>query len=88
MRRLIYSMGVSLDGFIAGPHGEPGTELAVGGTGLASTFMKLGLNRRVPALCQSGRAGRGPCSSKAQALAPAAFSGRSVPPDRFEIIDP
>jgi dihydrofolate reductase len=61
VRKLIYSLGVSLDGFIAGPGGEidwsapgeaeevatlkeqPGKDLAVGGAGLASTFIELGL---------------------------------------------
>jgi dihydrofolate reductase len=59
MRKVIYSMGVSLDGYIAGPNGEidwsgpdeelhrfqeqPGKDLAVGGAGLASTLTRLGL---------------------------------------------
>ena len=59
MRKVIYSLGVSLDGFIAGGNArlatgdvaeevaklkqEPGRDLAVGGAGLAATFTKLGL---------------------------------------------
>jgi dihydrofolate reductase len=51
MGKVIYSMGVSLDGFIAGPRGEisvvPDEELqgdiGIGGADLAASFMKLDL---------------------------------------------
>src|SRR5919106_572361 len=72
MRKLIYSFGVSLDGFIAGPDGEidwsaPDEELhrfhnqqarELGAHFCGRRLYEAGPHRRVPAIRQPGRTGR------------------------------